>query len=293
MLLQFCFAVVNGLVLGAATFLVAAGLTLTFGILKILNFAHGAFFMIGAYVAYEVVGSRPDSILTLIGAAIVAALAVGVLGLAMDRLLFRNLAGQDQHYTLIATFGLLLVCNGVTKLVWGPDIQATNPPEALEGMVLLGGVPVGIYSLGVVVVSLAVFSLLEWFVHRNWLGKVVMAVARDPWAAALVGINVRLVMTCSVVAGFGLAGLAGGLLLANQSLSPQLGNTYLLLAFNAVIIGGLGDIRGALLAAMLLGLVTSLGTIVLPGFPGLMPYLALVAFLLLRPEGIFPARAHS
>lgn len=286
MLTQVIFALVNGLTVGMAVFLVAAGVTLVFGILKILNFAHGSFFMIGAYVAYSIIGRESESMLLFAAAAIVAGVAVGALGYVADLAVFRRLRGIDESYTLIATFALLLACDGAVKLIWGVDYHSIYAPELVAGSVEIGPLLVPAFSLFIIAVGLVVYLLLEIAIHRLWIGKVVQALAHDQWMASLAGINVPMIFAGAVVAAFFLAGLAGGLLLPNQSLSPTLGSSYLLQAFVVVIIGGLGNIRGAFLAAILLGLVESLNSVLLPNLPGLAIYFAMVLFLLWRPHGL-------
>lgn len=289
---EWSIALFSGLSLAMAGFLVAAGLTLVFGILKILNFAHGTFFMVGAYVTFSLVGSQPGSMLWFLVASLLAGLAVGIVGLATDAVVFRRLRGADHHYSLIATFALLLLVTGAVKSIWGLDFRLVRPPAQLETTWMLGSVPITSYSLFIIGAGVAVFALLELVIHRSWAGKLVQSVARDPWMAELLGVNTSVVMTIAVVASFMLAGFAGGLLVPNQSLSPGLGDVFLLLAFTACIIGGLGNVRGAFFASIFLGLVESVGVVLLPDLPGLGLYLALILFILVRPHGIFRSELH-
>lgn len=281
------FTTINGIATGMAVFLVAAGLTLIFGILKILNFAHGAFFMIGAYIAYTILGSNPSSLAMFLVASLVAGIVVAALGFATDRLVLKRLRNVDEAYMLIATFAVLLVCEGAVKLIWGVNYASVNPPPLLDDAVMLGPLFVPTYSLFLITGGIVVFLLLEIAVHRTWLGKLLQAVSNDSWMSGLLGINVPAALTLSVVASFFLAGIAGGLLLPNQTLSPVLGSTYLLLAFISVIIGGLGNIRGAFIASALLGVIESTSSVLLPNMPGLVTYVFVVLFLLVRPQGLF------
>ena len=287
---QIAFATINGIVLGMAVFLVAAGLTLVFGILKVFNFAHGAFFMIGAYVAHAITGQDPSSLWFFLLAAFVAALAVGAMGIVTDTVVLRRLSGVANDYTLIATFAILLLCDGATKMVFGQDIYAVYPPPELDQALDLG-IVVTYYSLFIVACGIAVFVLLELGLNRLWFGKLVQSVARDPWMARVVGLRVQRLKLISVGVSFALAGLAGGLLVANQSLSLSLGHSYLLLAFNSVIVGGLGSVRGAFIAALIFGLFESFNSLLLPSMPGTVSYVVLIAVILLKPEGLFPERA--
>jgi branched-subunit amino acid ABC-type transport system permease component len=287
MMSLYLYAVFNGLVLGSAIFLVSSGLTLAFGILKIFNFAHGAFFMVGAYVAYTLTGQEPSSLPVFLGAALVAACAVGAIGVVADYAIFRRLAGVPTEYTLMAAFGIMLISGGGARMAFGQDVHAVYPPEALGGMFFVG-FPISVYALFIIGSGIVVFLLLEFAFNRIWFGKLVQAVARDPWMANVSGLRVSRLKLVSVVISFALAGLAGGLLVANQSLSLDLGQSYLLFAFCAVIVGGLGSIKGAFIASIIFGLAASLNSVVLPTMPGIGVYALLVILVLIRPQGLFP-----
>lgn len=283
------FAVFNAAAFGMAIFLVAAGLTLIFGLLRLLNMAQGGFFMIGAYTAYSVMGRDPQSLGMFLLGALAGAVVVALLGLVTDRLVLRRLRNVDPHYVLIATFALMMVCTGVTKLVWGVDFFSVNAPPGLDRPMNTFGLFFSSYQLFVIAAGVVAYLVLEVAIHRLWFGKLMQALAADPWMSGVMGLNVSLGVALSVMASFFLAGLAGGLLLPNQSLSTGLGDSYLMYAFFAVIIGGLGNIRGAFIGSLVLGLVQSLNTVLLPSVPGLAIYVVLAAFLLLRPNGLFPA----
>jgi branched-chain amino acid transport system permease protein len=285
---EWLFAIYNGVAIGMSVFLVAAGLSWVFGILKILNMAHGNFFMVGAYVAFSVGGKRPESFLEYIGAALVAGAVVAVLGFITDKVMLRRLRNVDYHYVLIGTFALAMFVEGVVKLIWGMDVQTVNPPPSLDEPVEIGGVMVPKFTLFAIGAGLVVFAALDYILQRTWAGKLMQSLANDPWMAGMLGINVPVLLTVSVIASFALAGFAGGLLVPFQSLAVEMGGSYLLLAFFAVIIGGLGNIRGAFLASLLLGLVQNISTILVPNFPGLTIYVALAVFLVWWPNGIFP-----
>lgn len=283
------FAVFNAAAFGMAIFLVAAGLTVIFGLLRLLNMAQGGFFMIGAYTAYSVMGRDVQSLGMFLLAAFVGGVVVAALGLLTDRLVLRRLRNVDPHYVLIATFALMMVCAGVTKLVWGVDFFSVNPPPGLDQPLNPFGMFFSAYQLFVIGAGLITYAVLEVAIHRMWFGKLMQALAADPWMASVMGLNVSFGVALSVMASFFLAGLAGGLLLPNQSLSTGLGDSYLMYAFFAVIIGGLGNIRGAFVGSLVLGLVQSLNTVLLPSVPGLAIYVVLAAFLLWKPNGLFPA----
>ncbi|MBX3529440.1 MAG: branched-chain amino acid ABC transporter permease [Rhizobiaceae bacterium] len=283
--------VVNALTWAMATFLVAAGLTLMFGVLHILNFAHGGFLMLGAYVVFAVARSLGGelSFAGYLAFSVVAGLGVAVLGLVVDIVVFRRLRGVDNAYVLIATYALLLLVEGVVKHIWGAGSHLVSPPEVLIGAFFFGPIVIPYYSVFVIAAGVAVLFALEWFLHHSSPGKLVQAVAIDPWMATLLSVNVERIYSITIVIGFGLAGLAGGILAANQGLNPQLGGISIIQAFGAIIVGGMGSVRGAFLAAILLGLVDSFGTMLVPDFPGIFFYVALAAMLLVRPKGLIGA----
>jgi len=283
---------VNSLTWAMATFLVAAGLTLVFGTLHILNFSHGGFFMIGAYVSYSVINALggSDSIGMYLFSSLVAGAVVTLLGWVVDRWVLRRLAGVEDAYILIATYALLLVCEGGTKLIWGLKYHTVMPPQVLDGAWMLGQAVMPKMSIFIIVCGFLVYLLLEYFLNRTKFGRLVKAIAVDPWMARLMGINVRMVYTTTVAIGFALAGLAGGLLMANQTLSPNLASGFVIYAFGVIIVGGMGSITGAFLGSVLLGLIDAFGQWVLPGLPGLPFFIAMTLILLIRPQGLMGGR---
>lgn len=288
-------ALVNSLTWAMSTFLVAAGLTLIFGILHILNFSHGGFFMIGAYVAFSVLrllgGEVP--LWAYLSAAMAGAVLVGLLGLLVDQFMLKRLKHVEDAYVLIATYALLLVCEGGTKLVWGLGYHSVAPPPMFDGAFIAGDFVVPKFSLFVIAAGIAVFLLIEWMLNGTGIGRLIKAVAMDAWTARLLGVNVTLVFTTTVLIGFALAGLAGGLLLSNQSLSPDLAGVFIIQAFGVIIVGGMGSVRGAFLAALLLGVFESIGSYVMPDLPGLLFFAAMVVIILVRPQGLLGREQHA
>ena len=282
--MQIGFALFNGLTVGMSIFLVAAGITLVFGMLKILNIAHGSFFMIGAYVAFSIVGSHPDSTWQLVFAAILSGFVLAALGLLLNASVFQRLRNIGEAYSLIATFALLMICNGATKIIWGVNYHSISAPDALAGAVIYGSFFAPSYSLFIIGLGVLTFLVLEIVIHRSSVGKIVRAIAHDPWMANLVGINTSRIYALVVMAAFFCLGMAGGLLLPNQSLTPLLFESYLLQSFMVVIIGGLGNIRGAFIGAIMLGLIEGANFLTMPGLPGILVYVILIGFLLWRPQ---------
>lgn len=288
MLADFLLIAMNGLVWAMAVFLVASGLTLIFGILHILNFSHGGFVMIGAYLAFTAMNLLTGTvgIAAFLGIAVACALAVGAMGYVVDRVVFKRLKGVDDSYSLIATYAILLLSEGAVKSIWGPNFESVYPPDGLGGALFWGNLFIPSYALFVIGSGLVVYLALDWWLHRTASGKIMKSVALDPWMASLLGINVNAIFTFAVVAGFVLAGLAGGLLAPNQSLSPMMGGSYIIQAFGVIIVGGIGNVRGAFLAAILLGLIDAFGTVFVPQFPGIFFFIAVAVIILFRPQGL-------
>ncbi len=284
---QLFLTTLNGLSWGMTVFLTAAGLSLVFGILHVLNFSHGGLLMLGAYLTYSV-GTRLElsSLWAFIAVALVCAAVTGLIGAIVERLVFRRLKGVGEAYSLIATYALLILCEGVVKLIWGIDFLSVPPPELLAGAVMFKGLFAPTYVLFVIAAGVLVFLVMDHFLHRTDIGKRVQSVAIDPQMAGWMGINVNAVLIWTVIVGFALAGLAGALLSANQSLSPNMASALIIQAFGTLIVGGLGNIRGAFIAAILLGLITSFGDRFVPEVPGLFFYVALALILLVRPQGL-------
>ncbi|CAM3501043.1 ABC transporter permease [Polaromonas hydrogenivorans] len=278
----------NGVLIGIAYFLAAAGLTILFGILRILNFAHGSFIMVGAYVASTLlkqVGQYGPVTFLLICLAV--GVVVGVIGLIVDRVVFRRLHGVDEAVALIATFALMLVVNGGAKLVWGANYLSVDPPTGLDGAIAIGPVMVPAFSMYMLAIGVVLFVLLEVFMHRSWAGKTLQAIAEDRWIMGILGHSPRRLELLAVFLAFFLAGFAGSVLVPNQILAPNLGNHFIIQAFAVVIVGGLGSMRGTFLAAMLLGIAESVGSVVMPS---LSLYVCMIVILILRPQGLIAPR---
>nr|WP_295462335.1 branched-chain amino acid ABC transporter permease [Mesorhizobium sp.] len=278
----------NGLFMAMVVFLFTTGLTLIFGILRVLNFAHGGFFMIGAYVAFSIVRlvGGETSVLAYLAISTVAGIVVGLLGLVVERVIFRPLQKVDEAYSLIATYALLLITEGAVKAVWGVSFHSVATPDLLGGAVFAGDLFMPTYAIFIIAIGVASYALLEWVLQHTDTGKLMKSVASDPWMAGMLGVNVPRFYTFIVVLGFFLAGIAGGLLLPNQTLSPNLASTFVIQAFGALIVGGMGNIRGTFLAAIMLCVIDSFGSLLFSEVPGLFFYIAMTAALLLRPQGL-------
>src|SRR5262245_19066539 len=300
----FCVQVLNGLQLGVLLFLIAAGLTLVFGVMDFINLAHGVQYMLGAYLAVAFYGLT-GSFLAALVLALLAALAFGH---ALELLVFRHLYGRHHLDHVIATFGIILFLNHGVKVLWGPAPLSLPMPEALSGsVVLMEGLLYPIWRIVVIASGLAVAALLYVLVNHTRIGMLVRAGATNAAMVSALGVNIRRLFM--IVFGFGamLAGFAGIMIAPILSVDPGMGDTILILAFVVIVIGGIGSIRGAFLAALLIGLVDTLGRsfsvdilrlvmgpsparTVGPAIASMLIYLLMAVVLYVRPTGLFPAK---
>jgi len=293
----------NGLQFGLMLFLLAAGLTLVFGIMDMINLAHGSLYMLGAFLASTFValtGSFTAGVLLAIP-------ATAVLGMLLEITVLRTLYARDHLSQVLATFALILILNEVVRLVWGSD-AALPMPAALSGPVeLLPGLQYPAYRLVIIGVGILVALLLFVLVTKTKVGMLVRAGASNREMALAMGVNIKLLFTLVFGAGAALCALAGALLAPLFAVQVGMGENILILAFVVIVIGGIGSIRGALVGAVLVGVVDTIGRAFLPLLFGLFfqprvasaagPAIASVAIYLLmavvlyfRPKGLFPAR---
>jgi len=277
---------VMGLTVGVNLVLVATGLTLVFGMMGVINFAHSALFMLGAYVAL-VATARLGSF--WLGLAL-APLVLGVLGAMLERFFLRPLRTRfpgSHLLPLLLTFGLGLFFEGAAKVLWGADVQSLDKPRVLAGALGLGRVTFPTYWLFALGAA-ALLALLVWLVvERTSLGLAIRAATQDPMMAAVLGIDVGRLNTLVFGLGAALAGAAGVILGTMTSLSPQMGGGIVLDAFIAIVIGGLGSFTGAIVGSLLLGQVQSFGVALLPAFHTPLVFLVMAVVLVLRPSGLF------
>jgi branched-subunit amino acid ABC-type transport system permease component len=279
--------IITGIGIGSRLFLVAVGLSLIFGVLDVLNFAHGVLYMIGAYVAIVVVESVVGSFVLGVVAAVVA---VAVVGGALESVFIRRLYGRDEEILdqLLLTFAFVLIIEAIVRFVFGSGGKSLTPPEALTGTVPLGaGLSVPTYRGFVIVMAVLVLAGLLAVLRYTNVGRVVRATSSDREMARLLGIDVPRLYTGVFVVGAALAGLGGALAAPAESISTDLGNSVIIDAFVVVVIGGLGSFVGAFVGAMLIGVLTALGSEVVAGAGELFPFLAMIVVLVLRPTGLF------
>lgn len=282
-------AMLSGLATGMALFLAAVGLTLVFGVLDVLNFAHGSLYMLGAYSMYFLVrgeGPIPVEINFWI-AVVIAAVFVAVFGAFLERVFIRPIYDVDHVFQLLLTFALVLVIDNGVRILWGTDYRSVDVPGALDFTVPIFGRGFPAYELFLITAG-AVSAVGMWLMfERTQIGKIVRAASEDRDMANALGINVPAVFTLVFLFGSALAGLGGALAAPLQSVIPSMGETIIIEAFIIVVIGGLGSFTGAFIGAILIGLVESIAFVFIPNFEPVIPFILLAAVIVVRPAGLF------
>lgn len=304
-MLLFIEQVLNGLQFGIFLFLVAAGLTLIFGIMGVINLAHGSLFMIGAYVAATVTAWTGSFLTGLIAALPAAALA----GVAIEFVVIRRLYDRDHLDQVLATFGLILFINEAVTMIWGRTPLFLNVPAALSGSVeIIPGIPYPVYRLAIIAAGIAVAAILWVIITRTRAGMLIRAGSTNREMVAALGVDIALLYTALFAAGAVFAGFAGAMAGPLVSVQVGMGEQILILTFVVIVIGGIGSIRGALVGSLLVGVVDTLGRAYVStllklfmapaeadgigaGLSSMMVYLLMALVLVVRPSGIFPTAA--
>ena len=288
---------IAGLAMGMIIFVIASGLTLIFGLMDVLNFGHGVFIALGAFVATSVLGLMGDwtgsnelwrNLLAVFAAMGVAMAVAAAVGLAFERFIVRPVYGQHLKQILI-TMGGMIIGEELIKVIWGPQQIALPLPEALRGAVLLGDSAIEKYRLLAVLVGILVFALLAWTLGRTKIGLLIRAGVQDREMVESLGYRIRRLFVGVFVVGSALAGLGGVLwALYQQNVTPQMGAQVNILIFIVIIIGGLGSTAGALIGALLVGLMANYTGFLLPKAALFSNIALMVAILLWRPQGVYP-----
>ena len=303
-MLLFIEQLLNGLQLGITLFLMSAGLTLVFGIMQVINLAHGSFYMIGAYVGATVTARSGSFLLGLLAALPAAALT----GMLVEALVLRRLYRREHLDQVLATFGLIMFFNELTRIVWGRQPLFMDVPPWLAGSVeLIPGIPYPTYRIAVIGVGIAVALGLYLLFTRTRLGMQIRAGASNREMAGALGVNIRLLYTLVFGLGTLLAGLAGIMAGPILAVEAGMGESILILTFVVIVIGGIGSVRGALVGALLVGLVDTLGRAFLPALlrffltaavadgvaaslASMSVYILMAAVLVVKPKGLLPAQ---
>jgi branched-chain amino acid transport system permease protein len=273
----------TGLIVGSLLFLVAAGLTLIFGVLGVVNFAHGSFYMLGAYLAltaYRLTGN-------FVMAVMAAGIGVGLFGFLFERFLMRRVYKADVLMQLLVCYAVVLIMDDVVKIVWGAEFLSMGMPESFQAppFFIAGGV-VPVFYVYLIAAAMLIALALWGILTFSRIGKIIRAAAQNPTMTSALGINTSLIYAAVFAVGGVLAGLAGGLAAPVRSMSPGMGFSILIESFIVTVIGGMGSVSGALVGALLIGLIRSFGTIGFPLFVEGLMFLAMVLILILRPNGL-------
>ena len=294
----------NGLQFGLMLFLLAAGLTLVFGIMDMINLAHGSLYMVGAYFMASFASATGSFWLGLP----LALMATAIVGALLEMSLLRRLYGRDHLTQVLATFAVILIANELVRIVWGSQPVLLNTPPELAGPVTLpGGMPYASYRLAIIAVGAVVALLLYLLVAKTRVGMLVRAGASNREMAIAMGVNIRRLFTVVFALGAALCALAGAMLGPIFAVQVGMGENILILAFVVIVIGGIGSVRGAFVGALLVGIVDTSGRAFLPLFfstflppqfssaagpavASILIYLLMAVVLYFRPQGLFPAR---
>jgi branched-subunit amino acid ABC-type transport system permease component len=276
----------SGLTAAMFLFLIASGLSLIFGVLRVLNFAHGTFYMLGAYAAYQLVqwiGPGPGRFWL---AALGAALAIAILGGLVERYLFRHLYGAEELYQLLFTYALVLVLSDVARMLWGTQQKSVSRPPELSGAFSLFGATIPHYNLFIIVLGPAI-ALAFWLtLQRTRMGRFIRAAALDRETLGALGVNVDALYTWVFVLASFLGGLGGALISPMRATTPGMDTEIIVEAFVVVVIGGLGSFWGTFFGALIYGQVLSFGILFFPRFSIFAVFALMAAVLIIRPWGL-------
>ena len=281
---NFLIQLLNSVQYGLLLFMLAAGLTLIFGIMGVVNLAHGSFYMVGAYLAWWL--SRQLGSLTL--AILVGSVLAVVLGLLLEKLLFRFFYHRDHLDHVLLTFGLIYIFEESRSLLWGDDVHGVEIPAQLAASIpLTDNLSYPVYRLFMSGVCIVLALGLYYLISRTRLGMKIRAGAFNRDMTEALGINIRRIHAIVFALGVGLATVAGMIAAPVSSVYPNMGSQVLIMCFVVVVIGGIGSVRGALIAALLVGLVDTFGKVLVPALAGMLVYMLMAAVLLWKPEGLF------
>jgi len=274
---------VNGITLGMLYILVALGLNIILGLMGVINFSHGAFFMLGAYLMFQLNGA-----IGFWPAILAAAVVVGLLGMAFESTLIRPLYKRIPEYTLLLTFGTALIFAQVVRKVWGDDAVRVDQPAYIPQSISLGGYQLPFYKdVLLVLLTIVILAAVWLLLNKTNIGIIIRAGTRDAEMVKILGINMPVMFTLVFGIGSFMAGLAGALAAPIYAVQPQLASQWIVLTFVIVIVGGIGSFWGAIVGGLLIGVISSLMSLVFPPAVDLSGYVIMGIILLVRPRGLF------
>jgi branched-chain amino acid transport system permease protein len=282
-LVTFAIQLLNGIQYGLVLFLVAAGLTLVFGILRVINLAHGTFYMLGAYLAYSISAATGYFALALLGGVAIAF----ILGLLLEDLFVRRLYGRDHLAQVLLSFGLILVIDEIRQIVFGKDVHSVEVPEIFKGSLQLTEVQsYPVYRLWVCLFCMAAAAVIFFIIQKTRIGMIMRAGSENQEMTRALGIRFNRLNRYVFAAGIALSALGGIVVAPISTVFPGMGDQMLILSFVVVVLGGIGSVGGAAIGAILIGLTDTFGKVLFPSVAGMLIYFVMAAILVWRPNGI-------
>jgi branched-subunit amino acid ABC-type transport system permease component len=276
---------IGGLTSSMTLFLVASGLTLIFGVVNVFNFAHGSFYLLGAYFAYQFVSMSGVGFLSGV---LLAALGAGAAGMVMEFLFLRRIYGRggEAGFQILLTYSFILIIDDVVKMIWGTDYKSISRPETLDGSLTIGELSVPRYDVMVVGIGLLVAAGMWWVIRRSRFGRNLRAISANREMSSSLGVNVPVTMSLVFGLATALGGLSGALSAPVRTVTPGAGIEVIIGSLIVVVIGGLGNFWGALVGALIIGEVTAFGILFLPQWAILFAYAVMALVLVFRPQGL-------
>ena len=272
-----------GLALGAIFVLLASGLSIIYGLLDIVNFAHGTFAMLGAYAVFVAVSLSESFLIGIVSAVVI----VGLIGVVIEYILLKPLYGKDPLLPLLLTFGLSVAIPDLIKIIFGLIGKPINYPESLSGATVLGPLILPNYRLFIIFFTLAILISLWLFLKKSDLGMIIRASTRDSLMVQVLGVNVSRVWTVGFAIGIGLAALAGAIAVPTMAATPDMGVDMTMVAFVVTVVGGLGSLGGAIVGGLFIGLVVAITSFIAGEYATVSMYFCMAVILLIRPRGLF------
>ena len=275
----------GGLSVAMLLFLVASGLTLIFGVAKVFNFAHGSFYMIGAYFSYQAIAMFDNFWL----GAVAAAVGAGLVGVLLEVLFIRRIAGREEEgaFQILLTYAFILILDDCVKFIWGPAYKTITKPESLAGAFEFGEVTIPTYNLFIICLGLVIVISAWYVLSRTRMGKIIQAASTDTQMVGTLGVNVSLVMSLVFGVATAMGGLAGAMAAPLRTIAPGTGVEVIIDSLIVVVIGGLGNFWGALFSALLIGEVNAFGILWMPQWASLLSFSVMIVVLIFKPKGLF------
>ena len=275
----------GGLSVAMLLFLVASGLTLIFGVAKVFNFAHGSFYMLGAYFSYQAISLFNNF---WIGA-VAAALGAGLVGMLLEICFIRRIAGREEEgaFQILLTYAFILILDDAVKYIWGAAYKTITKPESLAGSLVFGAVTIPTYNIFIIMLGMVIVISAWYVLSRTKTGKIIQAASTDTQMVGMLGVNVSLVMSLVFGVATAMGGLAGAMSAPLRTVAPGTGVEVIIDSLIVVVIGGLGNFWGALFAALLIGEVNAFGILWMPQWASLLSFAVMIVVLIFKPKGLF------